>query len=290
MCYLRNLLPPIGRSFQTTQVLKICVLGTVRRSQPGVNLPLRCRSKASPLGGIGGQQEQKMREYIDLLLEKNEVMNLTAVRTATEAWERHVLDSLALLPILDEGLQELPGSHSIIDVGSGAGLPGLILALARPQWQVTLLDSLQKRCTFIEEVVETLEVGNVRVVWARAEKAGHDAQFREKFDGAVARAVAEMRVLTELSLPFVKVGGKFFAAKGAQPQVRKRLLPPNGLSKPWEVSLKGPRRWSPTARKAKDVRLLSKKSRLRQGSIHAEKDARRSSLCDSKARRLVALQ
>lgn len=132
---------------------------------------------------------------------------------------RHVEDSLALLPALD-ACAAAQGSEDItlIDVGSGAGLPGIILGVVRPQWRITLLDSLKKRCTFNEAAVEAVGLQNVYVEWGRAEDAGQDPRLREKYDIAVARAVAELRVLAELCLPLVHVGGHWVAAKGANPQ------------------------------------------------------------------------
>ncbi|KAG1671075.1 hypothetical protein FOA52_000747 [Chlamydomonas sp. UWO 241] len=107
----------------------------------------------------------------------------------------------------------------VIDVGTGAGLPGMVLAIARPQWKVTLLDSLRKRCDFLEAAVEKAGLSNVSVVWSRAEDGGQSAQHRGKYDLAVARAVAETRVLAELCLPFVRVGGLWVAPKGPAPDV-----------------------------------------------------------------------
>lgn len=134
---------------------------------------------------------------------------------------RHVEDSLALLPALDAcaaAAGPRPRGLSVIDVGSGAGLPGIILAIARPTWRITLLDSLKKRCTFNEAAAAAAGVPNVAVEWARAEDAGQDPLLREAHDVAVARAVAELRVLAELCLPLVAVGGHWVAAKGAKPQ------------------------------------------------------------------------
>ena len=141
-----------------------------------------------------------------------------AVRGREEAYIRHIDDSLALLPVLDECLSERTGEKTLIDVGSGAGLPGLIIAIARPQWRVLLLDSLQKRCSFNEAAIETVGVSNVDVYWGRAEEAGQDVLHREKYDVAIARAVAELRVLAEYCLPLVKVGGHWIAAKGSDPE------------------------------------------------------------------------
>lgn len=149
--------------------------------------------------------------------------NLTAVTERTEVMERHVNDSLALLPVIEAAYTEKysnssPVQLNVVDVGSGAGLPGIILAIARPDWQVTLLDSTEKRCNFLKLVSDVATLENVDVVNSRAEDAGRSTLYREVFDVAVARAVAEMRVLVELCLPLVRVGGFLVAAKGANPQ------------------------------------------------------------------------
>ncbi len=142
----------------------------------------------------------------------------TAVTDRDEAYIRHIEDSLALLPVLDAcvAAQAPDRQHtiSIIDVGSGAGLPGLVLAVARPEWQITLLDSLKKRCTFNEAAVEATGLKNVKIEWGRAEDAGQDPRLREQHTIAVARAVAELRQLAELCLPLVAVQGFWIAPKG----------------------------------------------------------------------------
>ncbi|KAL3161900.1 hypothetical protein ABBQ38_008987 [Trebouxia sp. C0009 RCD-2024] len=162
---------------------------------------------------------------MELLMTQNAKMNLTAAADMEEAFQMHVEDSLALLPALDAVASEhaqtfdLHGGHGhpefrIIDVGSGAGLPGAIIAIARPAWKVTLLDSLRKRCQFVEMAVQHIGIQNIQVVWSRAEEAGQSQKHREVYDVAIARAVARMRVLAELCLPMVKPGGYCLAAKG----------------------------------------------------------------------------
>src|SRR5699024_7700699 len=141
----------------------------------------------------------------DLLLEKNQVMNLTAITEPEAVATLHLLDSLAVWQAAD-----LAGK-SLIDVGTGAGFPGLPLRLAHPEIRLTLLDSLNKRVEFLREVCSQLGLEDVKCVHGRAEEfaAGH----REQFDGAVSRAVADLRVLSELCLPLVKVGGVFLSMK-----------------------------------------------------------------------------
>nr|XP_023908513.1 uncharacterized protein LOC112020188 isoform X2 [Quercus suber] len=158
--------------------------------------------------------------------QKDQRMNLTAVREVNEVMERHIEDSLSILPPIKNSYVS-HCNHSInninlVDVGSGAGLPGLILAIACPDWKVTLLESMNKRCVFLEHVIGLTGLSNVKVVRGRAENLGQDLCFREQFDVAVARAVAEMRILAEYCLPLVRVGGLFVAAKGHDPQEEVR--------------------------------------------------------------------
>ena len=148
---------------------------------------------------------QTMIRLIDLVLEWNEKMNLTAIRDREEAYEKHLLDCL------------IPLSHflpkgRVCDVGSGAGFPGLVWAAALPQVNFTLLEPLKKRCLFLNTAKEELALRNVTVVNGRAEEFA--AKHREQFDAVTARAVANLTVLSELCVPLVKEGGTFAAMKG----------------------------------------------------------------------------
>ncbi len=147
--------------------------------------------------------------YWKELVEVNQHMNLTAITEPAEVWEKHFLDSAILLKLV-----QLPLGASCIDVGTGAGFPGMVLAILRPDLQVTLLDSLQKRVGFLEQTAKKLGLANVRCIHARAEEGAQQPELREQFDMATARAVAAMPVLTEYCLPFVKAGGIFAAMKG----------------------------------------------------------------------------
>ncbi|KAL6559431.1 hypothetical protein OROGR_004548 [Orobanche gracilis] len=166
---------------------------------------------------LTSHQKHQVRLYIDSLLQWNQKMNLTAVKEENEVMGRHVEDSLAIIdPVRNAYLSHCGNSFeklSIVDVGSGAGLPGLIIAIACPCWKVTLLESMKKRCVFLEHAVNLVGLQNVQIVRDRTEgqNLGQNHDFREGFDIAVARAVAEMRVL-------VRVGGLFVAAKGHDPQ------------------------------------------------------------------------
>ena len=151
--------------------------------------------------GLGNTQAvDKLLTFSDLLLEKNKVMNLTAVTEPMEVVTRHFLDCAPLAPYA--------AGKKVVDVGCGAGFPGMPIALLTDA-QVTLLDSLGKRITFLNEVIDALHLENAQAIHARAEEFGH----REEFDLATSRAVARLNILAELSLPLVKVGGYFIAMK-----------------------------------------------------------------------------
>ncbi|MCB0176853.1 MAG: 16S rRNA (guanine(527)-N(7))-methyltransferase RsmG [Anaerolineae bacterium] len=143
----------------------------------------------------------------------NEKFNLTRIVEPREVAVKHFLDSLSLLTVLPE----LNNPRSIIDVGSGAGFPGIPLKIVRPELSMALLESTGKKTTFLRHVVETLALTNVAVVTARAEEAGRQAVHREHYDLAVARAVSRLAVLAEYTLPLVKVGGWVIAQKGQYP-------------------------------------------------------------------------
>ena len=152
----------------------------------------------------------RLASYLALLLETNERMNLTAVRDVDEAWLRLIVDSLTPLP----GLDDLDEGGTLIDVGSGGGMPGIPLAIARPDLRVTLLEATGKKARFLESACRELALENVDVVPQRAETAGQDANHRERYDAAVCRAVGPMNGLLELCLPMVRTGGRLLAMKG----------------------------------------------------------------------------
>ena len=160
-----------------------------------------------PAGRVSPQAVERLDEYARLLLDKNREMNLTAITDPMDAANLHMLDCAALLNCAD-----LDGK-SLIDVGTGAGFPGMVLKILLPSLDVTLMDSLNKRLDWLAEVCTALGLDSINTVHARAEEAGLNPAFRERFDFAAARAVADFAVLCELCLPFVKVGGKFLAMK-----------------------------------------------------------------------------
>lgn len=163
------------------------------------------------------EQCGQFERYYTLLTERNKVMNLTAITEYEDVVRKHFLDS-AMLSALPEALKLLPEAPSVIDVGTGAGFPGLPLKIVRPSCSLFLLDALQKRIDFLDEVVTTLDLSDVTLRHGRAEDAAREdgGALREHFDLAVSRAVANLAVLAEYCLPFVKVGGYFAAYKSGK--------------------------------------------------------------------------
>ncbi|MBQ3055707.1 MAG: 16S rRNA (guanine(527)-N(7))-methyltransferase RsmG [Oscillospiraceae bacterium] len=152
------------------------------------------------------QVEEQFATYCDVLLETNKVMNLTAITDPEEVFVRHFYDSIAIMQFLSFE------NKSVIDVGCGAGFPGLPLKLANPSISLTLLDSLDKRIRFLSDLCERLQLSDVSCIHGRAEEVSR-TDARESFDFAVSRAVAALPMLCELCLPFVKVGGALLALK-----------------------------------------------------------------------------
>ncbi|KAJ0983843.1 hypothetical protein J5N97_002199 [Dioscorea zingiberensis] len=198
-----------------------CLSITAHSSSSGDS---NARTLTPILQTLSPRQKEQISLYVDALLQWNQRMNLTAVTQESEVLTRHVEDSLAIIPTLQRSyLSHCNPTSSydgidVIDVGSGAGLPGLILAIACPSWKVTLLESMRKRCLFLEHAVSYSGLTNVQILHERAENVGQNVAFRERFDVAVARAVAELRILAEYCIPLVRVGGLFIAAKGYHPQ------------------------------------------------------------------------
>lgn len=155
-------------------------------------------------------QYEQFQKYFELLEEWNEKMNLTAITDESGVALKHFADSLSLLNFVD-----IPQNSSLADVGTGAGFPGVVLKIARPDIKLTLIDSLNKRLVFLGEVCAQLGI-EAELIHSRAEDGARDEKLRESFDFAVSRAVARMNVLSEYCLPYVKVGGAFCAMKGAQ--------------------------------------------------------------------------
>lgn len=156
------------------------------------------------------EQKNQFWNYYNLLIEWNKVMNLTAITEMDEVILKHFVDSLLLIKAIDN-LDQF--DLSILDVGTGAGFPGIPLKIAFPNLNVTLLDSLNKRVRFLNEVILKLGLDNIKAVHGRAEDYGRDTAFRENFDIVVSRAVANIAVLAEYCIPFVKINGFFIPYK-----------------------------------------------------------------------------
>ncbi|MGB0389382.1 MAG: 16S rRNA (guanine(527)-N(7))-methyltransferase RsmG [Ardenticatenaceae bacterium] len=158
------------------------------------------------------RQVIQFARYADLLIEWNQRINLTAIIEPEEIVVKHFFDSLSLLAALDSVASE---PFRLIDVGSGAGFPGMALAIMRPTWQISLLDSTRKKVDFLRLVAHELGLlDQVTPLWGRAETLGRQASHREQYDAAAARAVASLPTLAEYCLPFVRVGGHWVAQKG----------------------------------------------------------------------------
>lgn len=160
--------------------------------------------------GISLEQGQieKFYEYMNLLKEWNNKINLTAIADDEGIIKKHFIDSATINSLIKQ-------ESKVIDVGTGAGFPGIPLKIIKETREITLLDSLNKRLIFLNEVISKLNLKNVKVVHARAEDAGVNEQFREVYDIAVSRAVAPLNILVEYLLPFVKIGGKVICMKGS---------------------------------------------------------------------------
>lgn len=157
--------------------------------------------------GLSPAPSERLEQYCQLLLERNQVMNLTAITDPDQVVDLHMLDSAALLTVA-----ELRGKK-VIDVGTGAGFPGLVLKIVEPSLDLTLMDSLGKRVNWLAEISKTLGAEDVQCIHGRAEEQALLPEFRDRYDVAVSRAVADLRLLAELCLPFVRVGGLFLAMK-----------------------------------------------------------------------------
>ena len=159
---------------------------------------------------INDEQIRQFELYYKMLIEKNKVMNLTAITDRDEVILKHFIDSIALAKYYEFSNQK------IIDVGTGAGFPGIPLKILFPELNVTLFDSLNKRIKFLQEVIDELMLKNIKAVHGRAEEGGRNINMRESYDIAVSRAVANMAVLSEYCLPFVREGGYFIPYKTSE--------------------------------------------------------------------------
>lgn len=159
---------------------------------------------------LSNKQKEQFLKYYELLVEWNGFMNLTAITEFDDVMKKHFADSLSIVKAFSEIRTE---KLKVIDIGTGAGFPGIPLKIVFPQIELTLLDSLQKRLKFLQEVIEQLELGEVELIHGRAEDFCKPSMKREQYDLCVSRAVANLATLSELCLPYVKVGGKFIPYK-----------------------------------------------------------------------------
>lgn len=163
--------------------------------------------KASTMGvRFSVEQMEQFYKYMNLLIEWNEKMNLTAIIEPNEIILKHFIDSITIL-------KDIKDNSTVVDVGTGAGFPGIPLSIMNPTLKITLVDSLNKRLIFLQEVINELDLKNVELVHARAEEFGRNKKYREKFDVATSRAVANLATLSEYLLPLVKVNGQAISMK-----------------------------------------------------------------------------
>lgn len=160
---------------------------------------------------LSEEQAEKFYDYYRLLVEWNEKINLTAITDFEQVLLKHFIDSCALCKALD-----MEKIQTVIDVGTGAGFPGVPLKIVFPHLKITLLDSLNKRIVFLDEIAKQLSLNNVETVHGRAEEAGHNKKYREQYDLCVSRAVANLSVLMEYCTPFVKTDGLFVSYKSGE--------------------------------------------------------------------------
>ncbi len=177
---------------------------------------------------------QKLQFFTEQLLSWNEKVNLTAIKTKDDIAIKHYIDSLTIYPLLNR-------QKSLIDIGTGAGFPGIILKIVGYKGKIVLLDSLKKRISFLDYIIKELNIENIETIHSRAEDGGRNKQLREQFDYATARAVAPLNILCEYCLPYVKINGQFLAMKANKIEDAKKAIGTLGgsLNKIKKITLPG---------------------------------------------------
>ena len=174
----------------------------------------RLQEKATLLNvNLSDEQIKQFETYYDMLIETNKVMNLTAITELEEVITKHFLDSLLLAKVYPDSMDQ---DIKVLDLGTGAGFPGIPLKIAFPNLKITLMDSLNKRVKFLQSVINALHLYDIEAVHGRAEEAARNVKYRECFDLCVSRAVANLSTLSEYTLPFVKVNGMCIPYKAAE--------------------------------------------------------------------------
>lgn len=168
------------------------------------------------------KQIEQFMKYYDLLIEKNKVMNLTAITDLNEVMTKHFLDSVLISNVLD-----MSDFYTLVDVGTGAGFPGIPIKILFPHLKVTLIDSLNKRLKFLDDVISELELDGIETVHGRAEDLGNNDLYREKYDLCVSRAVANLSTLSEYCIPFIKKDGVFasYKASDSEEEINNSKMP-----------------------------------------------------------------
>ena len=156
---------------------------------------------------LNDEQIEEFKKYLELLIEWNKKINLTSITEENEVITKHFADSLSIQKYIKD-------NSKVIDVGTGAGFPGIPLKISNSSLEITLLDSLNKRINFLNTIIQELHIEKIKTIHGRAEDFGHNLDYREKFDYAVCRAVAKLNVLAEYMLPYLKIGGTFICMKG----------------------------------------------------------------------------
>ncbi|MDE6775885.1 MAG: 16S rRNA (guanine(527)-N(7))-methyltransferase RsmG [Ruminococcus sp.] len=200
-----------------------------------------CRSEFEKYGiVISSEQYEKFDKYADFLVKYNENVNLTSITEPQQILTKHFIDSVLITKYID-----FPLNSTIIDVGTGAGFPSIPVKIIRPDLKITLLDSLAKRIKFLNELCNLIDI-NAELIHGRAEDFGKMPEYREKFDFSCARAVANLSVLSEYCMPFVKKGGKFIAMKGPnenpEDSIKAILLLGGRIGNVFDYSLDGDKR------------------------------------------------